>query len=334
MFWICRKRKPQGADPLPLSLSQWCQVEIILLLPTGIGEWYSRTIYQFWTCSALAPMWTPPLDENAELSHGALLLILYSEPEARYRYLKRVRQQSLWKVRWRGGGRAQPWFPTRWRRRSSRSQSWRPPCSSGSGPRRSACGSPCTRQLWRTNIFFSWIAVVWIRIRIIGSVSFWPPEEYESRSVIIWTDPDPDPSIDNQKKECWGFGSGIQCIFGLWIPDPGWRFRILILRTWHQFLGSKYLNSSMRIRIRDIVIPWSWILDNITGSATLRKIKKNLDIHWGGLWHVAYRGSSLTWWVRAGRWAVRRHCPAWRRCCPSRRRTDCRRRSSPGYSVP
>ncbi len=35
---------------------------------------------KFRTCSALAPMWTPPINESAELVQGVLNLIQYSEP--------------------------------------------------------------------------------------------------------------------------------------------------------------------------------------------------------------------------------------------------------------
>ncbi len=34
---------------------------------------------KFSTCSTLAPMWTPPINESAELTQGALYLIYYSE---------------------------------------------------------------------------------------------------------------------------------------------------------------------------------------------------------------------------------------------------------------
>ncbi len=55
--------------------------EIAPLLPIGIGERCGQTISNFWTCSALAPMWTPSINESAELpvTQGALKLIHYSE---------------------------------------------------------------------------------------------------------------------------------------------------------------------------------------------------------------------------------------------------------------
>ncbi len=72
-------------SPLPLRVAKTGRThlneEFIPLLPTGIGE--PREIlakpYQFRTCSALAPMLTPPINESAELTRGALLLTLYSE---------------------------------------------------------------------------------------------------------------------------------------------------------------------------------------------------------------------------------------------------------------
>ncbi len=52
--------------------------EITPLLPTGIGERLPNHI-TFKTSNALAPMLTPPINERAELTQGALQLILYSE---------------------------------------------------------------------------------------------------------------------------------------------------------------------------------------------------------------------------------------------------------------
>jgi hypothetical protein len=46
-------------------------------------HWNRRAIQpnhvKFRTCSALAPKWTPPINESAELTQGALKLIQYSE---------------------------------------------------------------------------------------------------------------------------------------------------------------------------------------------------------------------------------------------------------------
>ncbi len=36
-------------------------------------------VIKFKTCSALVPIWTPPINESAELTQGTLYLILYSE---------------------------------------------------------------------------------------------------------------------------------------------------------------------------------------------------------------------------------------------------------------
>jgi hypothetical protein len=61
--------KSQGADPHSPSSTQGkagrnhLNEEIIPLLPTAIGELYSLTI---------APMWTPSINESAELTQSAL----------------------------------------------------------------------------------------------------------------------------------------------------------------------------------------------------------------------------------------------------------------------
>ncbi len=74
---VCMSRS-QGADPPPsmrgkAGRNYWNE-EITPLLPTGIGEQFSQTIcIKFNTCSALAPMWTPPINESAELTRGALV---------------------------------------------------------------------------------------------------------------------------------------------------------------------------------------------------------------------------------------------------------------------
>ncbi len=66
---------PQGADPHPPSSTRgkegWNPLneEISTLLPIGIGERFSQTIPN---CSALAPMLTPPINESAGLTRGAL----------------------------------------------------------------------------------------------------------------------------------------------------------------------------------------------------------------------------------------------------------------------
>ncbi len=60
-------------------------------------------------------------------------------------------------------------------------------------------------------------------------------------------------------------GSGIRCLFYPWIrepgwvknqyPDPGWTSRIIFPRAWKQFFGLKYVNSLMRMRIRESFDP-------------------------------------------------------------------------------
>jgi hypothetical protein len=66
-------QQPQGADPSlpPLHVAtagkNYLNEEITPLLPTGIGrEDHIRT------CSALAPMWIPPINQSAELTQGSL----------------------------------------------------------------------------------------------------------------------------------------------------------------------------------------------------------------------------------------------------------------------
>ncbi len=46
--------------------------EIISLLSTGIGESFCKTKFRTW--SALAPMWTPPINESAALTRGGPLV--------------------------------------------------------------------------------------------------------------------------------------------------------------------------------------------------------------------------------------------------------------------
>ncbi len=76
---------PHSADPPPpppvaTAGKNHLKEEITPLLPTGIGELYSQTQnhFKFRTGSVLAPMWTPPINESAEPTLGALLLIHYS----------------------------------------------------------------------------------------------------------------------------------------------------------------------------------------------------------------------------------------------------------------
>ncbi len=73
-------------SPLPLLVAKTdknnLNEEITPLLARGIGERSSQTLSKFRTCSALASMWTPPVNESAELTRRALQLILYSEPES------------------------------------------------------------------------------------------------------------------------------------------------------------------------------------------------------------------------------------------------------------
>ncbi len=74
-----------GTIPPPPPLSEGRQVEIIWTrkLPPSSPLWDRRAILpnhiKLRTCSALAPILIPPVNESAKLTQGALLLILYSE---------------------------------------------------------------------------------------------------------------------------------------------------------------------------------------------------------------------------------------------------------------
>jgi hypothetical protein len=69
-------RVPSHPPPLPLHVTAGKNhlnpEEITPLISTGIGERFSQTIIKFRTCSALAPKWTPPLNESADLTQGTL----------------------------------------------------------------------------------------------------------------------------------------------------------------------------------------------------------------------------------------------------------------------
>jgi hypothetical protein len=66
---------PRGADPLPLPLRvakagrNHLNEEITPFLPTVIGEGYSQTITNLGHAALLR---TPPINESAELTQGAL----------------------------------------------------------------------------------------------------------------------------------------------------------------------------------------------------------------------------------------------------------------------
>ncbi len=86
LFLRCRE-SPQGADPHPSFLyaregarRNHLKEEITPLLPTGIGERRAIQPYhiKFRTCIALAPMRTPPINESAELTQGALYSSYFS----------------------------------------------------------------------------------------------------------------------------------------------------------------------------------------------------------------------------------------------------------------
>ncbi len=68
-----RTHTHRGPTPLPSSMRgksgrNHLNEVITSLLPSGIQPNHIK----FRTCSALAPMWTPPINESAELTQGAL----------------------------------------------------------------------------------------------------------------------------------------------------------------------------------------------------------------------------------------------------------------------
>jgi hypothetical protein len=69
--------------------------KITPLLPTGIGERYCQTISNLGHAALLRRSETPPIKECAELTHGALLLIYYSEVFIKPAFAEREKKQTL-----------------------------------------------------------------------------------------------------------------------------------------------------------------------------------------------------------------------------------------------
>jgi hypothetical protein len=94
--------------------------------------------------------------------------------------------------------------------------------------------------------FFEYKLAEVLRIRIWdpGSGAFLAPGSGIRDPVLFWP-PDPGSGI-GKNPEPWSV-----------IQDEQWTSRIIFVKTQFQFLGLKYLNSWMLIRIRDHVNPWS-----------------------------------------------------------------------------